>query len=431
VDRYYAVAGLREVSDEELAALRARLEASSWRHEGELSLPDRPYRALVVSREFEDLEQAAEAGTQLPEHLGDAFEPDADLSEDALERAAGAAFLIPSEAAADKFRKLGEIFGKGEDGGDDPATRADKPADTPQPPPAPDATKAPANGKPADVPAPAASPSSAELVEKGLQALAAPQPDWAALTAADRPRLAKTVIAELYEERAEYARSVRWLLAQDLELLGFVSDEGKQAKLAESLLLTRAGLAKHQLDLEEQRLAREQQRVKRAEQRVALDVQRVERAVQQVELDKKRVAFAEKGVSMAGELVTQMGTWRSLARWGVGILVLTTLFSMVATALLLYWLGPGNDIEDEWVVIPLIFVLAVFAISPAVLLLLERPLEGIDKWMPGGSAEDDAGDSAAEEDDAATQATPAATTPATESTTPATGSIRPQTKTPV
>jgi hypothetical protein len=46
----------------------------------------------------------------------------------------------------------------------------------------------------------------------------------------------------------------------------------------------------------------------------------------------------------------------------------------------------------------MLFALAVFAISPAVLLLLERPLAGIDKWTPSGTASEDEGDGNTKDD---------------------------------
>jgi len=58
---------------------------------------------------------------------------------------------------------------------------------------------------------------------------------------------------------------------------------------------------------------------------------------------------------------------------------------MAAVAYTLLKLMPDGKISDAAAPI-IIFVLALFAISPAVLLLRERPLEGLDKWSPGGPA---------------------------------------------
>jgi hypothetical protein len=87
------------------------------------------------------------------------------------------------------------------------------------------------------------------------------------------------------------------------------------------------------------------------------------------------------GVKLAGESLKHMKKWRSIAKIGLLVLGFTTAFSMVAVGYVLLYLAPNDDVSDA--VIPIIiFVLALFAISPAVLLLRERPLEGLDKWSP-------------------------------------------------
>jgi uncharacterized membrane protein YhdT len=81
------------------------------------------------------------------------------------------------------------------------------------------------------------------------------------------------------------------------------------------------------------------------------------------------------------EFREQAKKWRTLANWGVGTLVVTSLFAMAMTAYLSTLLG-GTTKFPAWAFITAIFVLALFALSPAVLLIIERPLKGIDEWKP-------------------------------------------------
>jgi hypothetical protein len=106
----------------------------------------------------------------------------------------------------------------------------------------------------------------------------------------------------------------------------------------------------------------------------------------ELELAGKRVELATEGVGIAHEMLEQMKRWRSIARWGLISLAVTTIFAMAAVAYILVELVPDGKIGEVAAPI-MIFVLAVFAISPATLLLLERPLEGLDKWSPSGPAD--------------------------------------------
>ncbi|WP_156750686.1 hypothetical protein [Mycobacterium sp. 852013-50091_SCH5140682] len=90
--------------------------------------------------------------------------------------------------------------------------------------------------------------------------------------------------------------------------------------------------------------------------------------------------FLAQVVEAAKETNNQIKTWRKLA-WGAVILLV---LGLVAAVFFTYWSfqlvadGKINGYE----LIAIVFVLALVAISPAVLLLLQRPLKGIDQWAP-------------------------------------------------
>lgn len=74
---------------------------------------------------------------------------------------------------------------------------------------------------------------------------------------------------------------------------------------------------------------------------------------------------------------------------GLVFLIVTTLLSIAGVVYLLTYLTPHKDVSDAAIPI-IIFVLALFAISPAVLLLRERPLKGLDEWSPSAGTHDSA-----------------------------------------
>ena len=65
------------------------------------------------------------------------------------------------------------------------------------------------------------------------------------------------------------------------------------------------------------------------------------------------------------------------------ILIGTLLASVVLTIGVLYLVSTGA--MDGWQAVMVIFVLAVAAVSAAVLLLVERPLAGIDAFQPNAT----------------------------------------------
>lgn len=235
----------------------------------------------------------------------------------------------------------------------------------------------------------------AATITATIPAFPDPGPLWPDIGKADRGALAKEVVANLYRDRSAFARRSEWVTAPELVLLDACAADEREG-LAEELLRVRAQMTDADAKTRDSRAGLEEQQAKLAE---------------------KKVALAVKGVDLAGEMLEQMKKWRSIANWGLGFLVATTTFSMVAAAYVLLKLMPGKEVSDVAAPI-IIFVLALFAISPAVLLLRERPLEGLDKWSPGGGSNN--GDEASSPTGGSTESSSgdsAATQPAADAST--------------
>jgi cell division septation protein DedD len=217
----------------------------------------------------------------------------------------------------------------------------------------------------------------ATTISASLSAFADPDKVWRWAGAGERGEVARELLPKLYEARSAAAARAGWLVAPEMVLLDGCAEE-KRPALAEELLRTRGKLTEEDTEMRKARSSLAAGKVDMAKQDVALAVQRVK--------------LAEEGVKLAGELYEHMRKWRAIANWGIGILCATTIFSMLGVAYVLLKLMPDDKVSD--VAAPIIvFVLALFAISPAVLLLRERPLGGLDQWSPGGAGADgDAGD---------------------------------------
>ena len=217
--------------------------------------------------------------------------------------------------------------------------------------------------KPAETP-PAASERAA-LVEKGLPALALPENLWACYIDEDeRDEFAKTIAEDLYSARIEYARRVGWVLAPELELLDRLDRLPKDPEVTASKTMTKEFL------------------------RARIDMATYESNLveQDVELKKELLKQQSQVTQLLDEFVNHAREWRHLANTGKSFLIYLTVFATAVTGFLAYLLFDGK--LDAWAFPAAVFVLALFAISPAVLLIIERPLKGIDQWMPGGKPED-------------------------------------------
>lgn len=98
--------------------------------------------------------------------------------------------------------------------------------------------------------------------------------------------------------------------------------------------------------------------------------------------------FIGKQVELFGEVINQRKQWTGLAKFAPVLLVLSLVASVAGSVAAFILTGDGHLNGYQ---LPLIlFVLALVAISPSALLLLERPLKGLDSWSPGGKVEEDA-----------------------------------------
>ena len=161
----------------------------------------------------------------------------------------------------------------------------------------------------------------------------------------------------------------RWTFASEAELLGLAPDADR-SNLAVDLLKVRAGIAQHQLAA--------------AHKDRDLQQQAVEYAEQDVESRKKVVEQQDTVADILRELLAHMKRWRELSVWGLRILGVELVLSLG----FLIWLFilAGADKISDWAFPTAIFALALFVISPVVLLILERPLKGVDEagWPGGG-----------------------------------------------
>lgn len=195
------------------------------------------------------------------------------------------------------------------------------------------------------------------------------------MAADERAAIATKALRDIYERRTTYTDPVPWVLAPESRLLAAVQD---QPGLAADILRAREGIAEHQVRLANARALT-------AEHEAALVDQRVKAAEKELTLIERRIDLAGQGVAVAQELVTQMKRWRDLADWGKWALTIMLGLAVVGVGVLMYFLG--DDKVDGWEVALATFALALFVISPAVLLLRERPLKGVDQWMPGAKPE--------------------------------------------
>jgi hypothetical protein len=205
-----------------------------------------------------------------------------------------------------------------------------------------DTENRPGDGKAAE--ANGAESETAQIAKQGLAALQIPSKLWEDLESADRNRIASNALSSLFAERKRFAHGISWVYAPEIELLDRCA-QGQRQGLAKRLFESRAGIADYQLRLEAERL------------------------------------------EVVRELRGQIHKWTSIAGWGLGLLVFGFLMMLAALGGLMFLVAQGK--LSGWALPAAIFALALFAISPAVLLLRERPLEGLDKWMPAGKAEDE------------------------------------------
>jgi hypothetical protein len=128
------------------------------------------------------------------------------------------------------------------------------------------------------------------------------------------------------------------------------------------------------------------QAIAKSEQEVALAAVQVEIERERIALERQRAALMEEVVGYADERVKHMKRWREISEFGPKVLIASLVGAAAAIIYMLLILVPRDHISGE-VAALVIFTLAVFITAPATLLLRERPLSGIDQFMPGGKAD--------------------------------------------
>lgn len=204
-------------------------------------------------------------------------------------------------------------------------------------------TAVPANEKSNGTPSPS-SPAMASPISATLHSVMGRPADVSALLAGldeeSRAACASQYVAQLVEARSIYKEEIAWMLSPEAFLFQHLGPNEKSA-IAREILRKRSDVS---------------------------------------DMDRERVRLLRQVVDIVAQMKSQMAFWEKLALLAPKMLIATSVFSALAVGTLfaLMFLGRANPLEASVV----IFALALFAASPAVLLLNERPLEGIDKWMP-------------------------------------------------
>ena len=208
----------------------------------------------------------------------------------------------------------------------------------------------------------------AEALKEALELPAVPKALPKGLTADQLDEFQK-LNAKVVDARIELLQRSAWATAPEMVLLDACAEQ-ERAGLAKRILEVRAGATDPDGD-------RRKAEAKLAEEKAAI------------------AGVARETLKVAK---TQMEKWTKLAEKGRDMLVVSTFFSMVMIVAVIIFASENKLDGTETPII--IFVLAIFAISPAVLLLRERPLEGLDKFTPSGptgGASGSSGDSGEED----------------------------------
>ncbi|BDZ65466.1 hypothetical protein [Agromyces mangrovi Wang et al. 2018] len=163
--------------------------------------------------------------------------------------------------------------------------------------------------------------------------------------------LRERYVSALIAEQEDLDASIAWAASSDAQLLGAVG-ESRRGGIAEELLRAKYGVRREDAAL----------------------------ASKRVEFEEQRVRLFEQLVEYSKEFIKQRRAWRSLSKWAPWLLLLMLLASIGLSIAVISLVGAGRI--DGWQGGLLIFVLALMAVSPATLLLIERPLQGIDSWKP-------------------------------------------------
>lgn len=231
--------------------------------------------------------------------------------------------------------------GGGENEADKEKDEVEEPAPAPPAAPAPEKAGPVVTGKASDL---------------GLIGVpSVPEMVWDSLAPADKKILAKELVVKATEFSTNRQLGASWGHAtRETALLAHLEPEERRA-IAVRLLEQQGGLSEQQMRSET----------------LANDFQL------------QRVILMRQAVAAAAESNQHLRAWRELSKKVVPFLVATTVFGvmLVLVALDLVRQGKLDGLETAL----LVFIFAIMAVSPATLLLIGRPLEGLDKWRPGST----------------------------------------------
>lgn len=170
---------------------------------------------------------------------------------------------------------------------------------------------------------------------------------WESLRGDSRSETALTILGQFDPAKASLGDSFA-----DSALFAQLNDD-KRSQLAERILEKQHGLDQSQL---------------RADSLVG-------------DFQAERVNLMKQAVAAATETNEHLKTWKHLAHSVIPLLALST----IAAFIFIWNLFPlvASERMSGWEMAVVIFVLALVAVSPATLLLVGRPLKGLDEWGPG------------------------------------------------
>ena len=197
---------------------------------------------------------------------------------------------------------------------------------------------------------------------------------WEALDKTKQVTFAERYFQQAFASRTQESDITAWTLAPEMWLLNDIKDPAARDALRSEIV--RFKLKTHSTE-------------------AAFDAVALQAA-------HKRIELVDVSIATSNELLAQMKRWRTLSQI-VPVLLAGSIIIAVLFLLYAFNLVDNGKLTGAGLAL-IIFVLALFAISPAVLLLLERPLKGLDSFSPGSAA-------ARDPSPPAPAATAAATTP--------------------
>ncbi|GAA4353206.1 hypothetical protein [Microbacterium rhizosphaerae] len=226
--------------------------------------------------------------------------------------------------------------------------------DEPASPPSKKAQQDNSADKAATKPATESKPDGVAALVTELARARRPLPDFLKKPAASNESFFEKSTTAFLEEEQTLTRSLGWAVAPDAELFLYLDDAARRS-VAADILKARAGIPVYEPGLLQK----------------------------QLDLEDERIAYYTEFVDFVHQFTKDRKRWRALSKVAMRVLTIALIFSAILSLWVIY-LASDSKI-DGWQAATIIFVLAVVAISPVVLLLLERPLKGIDSFTPPGA----------------------------------------------